>query len=1032
MCGQITNTKRIKVGDLDFAALFEPRTEEGRILFNKRRAVILDVEALGALRQQLIEMLGEELAMGALSRFGYAHGYGDAKMLGTSFSWETETDWLAAGPFLHILEGVVHVTPQKIEFDRASGFFHMYGVWLNSYEAEAHLKLRGKSDHPVCWTLTGYASGYASSFFGRDLLAIETECIGKGDPRCRWEIRPAAEWGPEAEPYRKALKAVDVLNQLQQAQLVGARFRDMALSSADWVWETDADGRYTYCSGQVKSVLGYEPGQLTGRNLFDFIPPDEAVRIRSAFKESVAQRKPIVDLEHRALAMDGREVVLSINGIPALDSDGSTVRVRGVAKDITDRRRAENELLESQRQAAFLADLLERSSQPFAVGYADGRLELVNSAFSQLTGCSKEELMTIDWARTLTPPEWRAIEQAKMEELTRTGQPVRYEKEYVRKDGARVPVELFTHLVRDVHDRPRYYYAFITDITERKKAEDALREKEFLLSESQRISHIGSWSYDLQTGRLVWTPETYRIYGVSPDTFTLSVESFLNLIHPDDRAAMQAWISACLAGEKPKDLEFRIILPDGNIRFIHGRGDLQYDTGNKPIRMIGTAQDITERKKAEEIIKYQTYHDLLTGLPNRAQLMLALRREVTQAGYHRKELAVLHLDLDRFRAINESLGHAVGDKVILAVAERLKTLIRENDTLAHTGSDEFIILLADLDRAEDAALLTREIISAMRKPFRIDDRELYSTASIGISIYPEDGKDADMLLKNADVAVSHAKERGRNNYQFFNPALNRRTVERLLLESSLRQTVERNELIAYYQPQVTIATGDIVALEALARWRHSTLGILSPAEFIPAAEEIGFIPSIDEWALRTACAQNKAWQEAGYPPLRVSVNLSTQQFQQPALVDMIRDILNKTGLNPRYLEIEITEGTAIRYIDLAVPNLRGLHELGVSLSIDDFGTGYSSLNYLKRFPVHKLKIDQSFIRDVTRDPDDQAIVKAVIAMGHNLQLRVIAEGVETEEQLSFLKENGCDEMQGFLFTKPLPAEQIEERLLSHV
>ncbi|MEW6117026.1 MAG: EAL domain-containing protein [Nitrospirota bacterium] len=1151
MCAELYDPKKIKVGDLDFATLFEPRIEEGRIFFNRRRAVIMDVAALGALRQQLIDMLGEELAMGALSRFGYAHGCSDAMMLGESFSWETETDWLAAGPSLHTLEGIVHVTPQKIEFDRASGHFHMYGVWLNSYEAEVHLTLRGKSDHPVCWTLTGYASGYASSFFGRELLAIETECAGKGDPHCRWEIRPVAGWGPEAEPYLKTLKAVDVLNQLQQAQLVGARFRDMALSSADWVWETDAAGQYTYCSGEVRSVLGYDPGQLIGKSLFDFMPSDEAARVKRIFDASVVNKKPIVDLEQRVLAQDRREVVLLINGLPVIDRENRTTALRGIAKDITQRKQIEQSLQESRRRAAFLADLLERSSQPFAVGYADGRLELVNAAFSQLTGYGKEELMTIDWARTLTPPEWRAIEQEKLEELTRTGQPVRYEKEYIRKDGSRVPVELFTHLIRDERGQTRHYYSFVTDITERKRAENSLkeseerlrlfiehapaalamfdremrylsasrrwmsdyglddrdlrglshydvfpeiperwkavhrralagevirsdadrferadgsvqwlrwevrpwyhatgdvggivifsediterklaeetsREKEFLLSESQRIANIGSWSYDVVTGHAQWTPETYRIFGVSPDTFALSLESLLSLIHPEDKTAMQEWIRAALSGEGPGDLEFRIIRPDGSIRFLSGRGGMHYDVENRPVRLMGTVQDITERKKAEETIRYQAYHDLLTGLPNRAQLMLALRHETAEAEHHRKLFAVLHLDIDRFRAINESLGHAVGDKVILAVSERLQSLVRKNDTLARVGSDEFIILLASLDRAEDAALITQTIVTAMRRPFRIDERELYATASIGISMYPEDGRDTDMLLKNADIAVSHAKELGRNTYQFFNPALNRRTVERLLLENNLRQTVEHNELVPYYQPQVNIRTGEIIAIEALVRWRHSALGIIGPAEFIPVAEEIGFISFIDEWMLRTACAQTRAWQKAGLPPFRVTVNLSTQQFQKPTLVHMIKDILNETGLEARYLEIEITESTAMRDIDLAVPNLKGLHEIGVALSIDDFGTGYSSLSYLKRFPLYKLKIDQSFIRDVPKDPDDQAIVRAVIAMGHNLQLRVIAEGVETEDQLSFLKANRCDEIQGYLFSEPLPPEKLEE------
>lgn len=448
----------------------------------------------------------------------------------------------------------------------------------------------------------------------------------------------------------------------------------------------------------------------------------------------------------------------------------------------------------------------------------------------------------------------------------------------------------------------------------------------------------------------------------------------------------------------------------------------------KPARLV-LANDVTVLKKAEEMIKYQAFHDLLTGLPNRAQLMLKLDLELAQASRNETKLAVLHIDLDRFRAINESLGHGAGDKVIRAVAEKLKGLVRKSDTLARTGGDEFIILLADLERAEDAALFAGAVTEAMRRSLRIDGHELYATASIGISMFPEDSGNADVLLKYADIAVSTAKKVGRNNYQFFNPAINTRTLERLLLESSLRQSIERGELKLHYQPQVDIRTGQIIALEALVRWKHPMLGLLTPSRFVPVAEEMGFISAIDEWAMRTACSQLMRWQQDGAPEICMTVNVSSQQFHQPALLASVLGILHHTRLDPRLLEIEITESTAMQDIDLVIPRLKGLQEMGINIAIDDFGTGYSSLNYLKRFPVRKLKIDQSFIRGVPTDPDDQAIVNAVIAMGHKLRLSVIAEGVETEEQLSFLRSNDCDQMQGFLFSEPLPADKMKKLLV---
>ncbi len=443
-----------------------------------------------------------------------------------------------------------------------------------------------------------------------------------------------------------------------------------------------------------------------------------------------------------------------------------------------------------------------------------------------------------------------------------------------------------------------------------------------------------------------------------------------------------------------------------------------------PARLV-LAQDVTQLKKAEETIRYQAYHDLLTGLPNRDQLMIRLRLELVQHEKNRKKLAVLHIDLDRFRTINDTLGHAVGDKVIKAVTRRLGALVHKTDTLARIGSDEFIVLLADLERVEQAADFGQRLVDSMRKPLRVDSRELYTTVSVGISMYPEDGDSPEGILKNADIAVSSVKEWGRNNFQFFNPALNRRTVERLLLESSLRQSLERGEIEVRYQPQMSIKSGKMIGVEALSRWRHPVLGLLEPSQFIPVAEEIGFISAIDGWVLKTAALQNRKWIEAGLPPLTMGVNISAHQFQQPSFIDMVRRVLNETGLDPRYLDIEITESTAMRDIDRSVPNLMGLHDLGIDLSIDDFGTGYSSLNYLKRFPVHKLKIDKSFIHGLIEDRNDQAIVRAVIAMGHSLGLTVIAEGVETAEQYEFLKDAGCDEVQGYLFSEPMPAEKMQ-------
>ena len=434
-------------------------------------------------------------------------------------------------------------------------------------------------------------------------------------------------------------------------------------------------------------------------------------------------------------------------------------------------------------------------------------------------------------------------------------------------------------------------------------------------------------------------------------------------------------------------------------------------------------RDITERKRMEEAIRYQAYHDFLTGLPNRMLFMEHLTLELNQARRNRSMLAVLFMDLDRFKYVNDTLGHAVGDQLIREVAGRLRACMRESDTVARIGGDEFTMLLPQISQPDDAAFTAKKIISILQRPFVIDGHELHISTSTGISTYPGDSENAETLLKNADIAMYHAKELGRNNYQFYNPSMNVRTIERMLLENSLRQTIERSELVLFYQPQVNIRTRQVVHMEALVRWQHPELGMLSPLQFIPLAEETGMIASIDEWVLRTACSQNRAWQEAGYTNLRIAVNLSARQFQQRHFAEKISEILQDTGLSPHSLELEISESSALQNIEHAFPTLMKLNEMGIRFSIDDFGTGCSSLSYLKKLPIRKLKIDKSFVRGIPQDPDDQAIVNAVIAMAHQLKLEVVAEGVETEEQAAFLHSSGCEDLQGFLFRVPRPSEE---------
>ncbi len=441
-----------------------------------------------------------------------------------------------------------------------------------------------------------------------------------------------------------------------------------------------------------------------------------------------------------------------------------------------------------------------------------------------------------------------------------------------------------------------------------------------------------------------------------------------------------------------------------------------------------TFTDITERLRYQSQLERQANYDELTGLANRNLFQDRLEQALIFSRRHDCGLAVIFIDLDNFKTINDSLGHDAGDALLPQVASRLAGAVREGDTVARQGGDEFVLLLTETREEKDVSMIAQKLLQAVSEPFEVGGRNLHITCSIGVASYPKDGEDRQVLLKNADAAMYRAKEIGRNNVQFFAEEMNVKAMERLMLENSLHQALERKEFLLHYQPQVDLRSGEIAGMEALVRWHHPELGLLSPARFIPVAEDSCLIIALGEWVLRTACAQNKAWQDAGLKPITVAVNLSARQFRQHDLVEMVTRVLRETGLDPAHLELEVTESLVMQNVEETIATLGRLKAMGIKLSIDDFGTGYSSLNYLKRFPVHTLKIDQSFVRDITTDPSDAAIAKTIISMAHELGLKVIAEGVETEEQKSFLCLRRCDEMQGYFFSRPVPAAEFESVL----
>jgi PAS domain S-box-containing protein len=568
-----------------------------------------------------------------------------------------------------------------------------------------------------------------------------------------------------------------------------------------------------------------------------------------------------------------------------------------------------------------------------------------------------------------------------------------------------------------------------------------LRCKEARLANAQRIAKLGDWEWDHAAKCIRLSSGVQEIFGLPAPTQSLTPRAFFRLVHPDDvKRVIQALSDARHNGACPS-LEYRVLRLDGTERVVLQETEVWSGQKAERRHISGTIQDITQRREAEKELNNLIYYDNLTGLPNRSLLLDRLRQAMANAEPFQGIVAVLCLDLDEFRRINDTLSYEVGDRLLKEMAVRLSACIRESDylgrgdagscaaptshTIGRPGGDEFIVILPGLKQAENALTVLQRIKEALQSPFKLGRDEIHLTASVGISVFPTDGKDAEALLRNAESAMYHAKKIGPNNQQSYEKSLNQHWLKRLSLENKLRRALEREEeLTVFYQPKIDIQRRKLVGMEALARWFHPELGTIGPAEFIPIAEQTGLIIPLGEYILRSACLQTRQWQEQGIVDLKVSVNLSAAQFRERDLVVRVRQILWETGLDPSHLELELTEGMLIENTGNSMNTLHALRDLGLDLSVDDFGTGYSSLSYLKRFPLNALKIDRCFVRDLGITEEDAAIVKATIALAHSLRLLVVAEGVEDLAQLRFLCGHGCDQTQGYLFSPPLDAESF--------
>lgn len=554
---------------------------------------------------------------------------------------------------------------------------------------------------------------------------------------------------------------------------------------------------------------------------------------------------------------------------------------------------------------------------------------------------------------------------------------------------------------------------------------EQLEKSEKSLIQATTAGNVGLWDWDLGTGRVSYSPVWKRQIGYEEGEIDGRYEEFERRLHPDDLAHT---LSALKAAQSPPwppfKAEFRLRHKDGSYRWIWATGAFLFDEQMRPVHMMGAHVDITERKQSEDRIQFLAFHDLLTELPNRMLVQDRFNQAIAYADRSHSKVALLFLDLDNFKTINDSLGHLIGDELLKEVAKRLIECARDTDTISRQGGDEFLIVLPDLPDAEAATPVLEKLINRLSDPYVIAGNELTTSASIGVTFYPDDGNDFESLLKKSDIAMYRAKESGRNAYRFFDNQMNVDAVEKQFMLSGLRKALARSEFVLHYQPQIDLASGRIIGVEALLRWNHPELGMIPPARFISIAEDSGLIVPIGEWVLREACRQAACWQDSAERPLTVAVNLSAVQFRRGNIEESVIAALEESGLNPALIELEITESILIGDTDKVLDTIQTMKSLGIKLSIDDFGTGYSSLSYLKRFQVDKLKIDQSFVRNLGSDVENAAIVRAIIQMARSLGLTTLAEGVEDEKALARLRDFGCDEAQGYYFARPMPNEEL--------
>ena len=784
------------------------------------------------------------------------------------------------------------------------------------------------------------------------------------------------------------------------------------------VFSKDAQGRYLGCNRAFEDYVGMPRETLLGKTVKEVMPAEVAERTERADQALLANPGSESYETTARSARDGLPHEILVNKATFFGPSGEVAGLVGVLVDITERKELEAATRESSER---LGAVVHAAPLAIIARDLDGVIATWNPAAEKMFGWKEAEVL--DTATTIVPTHLTE-ETRLLRERAQTGETIWLEEtQRLRRDGGLVDVSMSIAPIYDAEAKVNGTMVTIVDISRRKQAEAALRESEAHLRLAMDAAQLGMWYWEADNDRFTYSDGLNKLFGRPGESPLVDYRVLQELLHPEDRELFAATMRHAVKQGDVFQVDYRVVWPDGSVHWVTNRGQVHRAPSGRAQRVIGVAMNITERKIAEQRVAHMAHHDALTGLPNRVLLRDRIQQAIAQAHRNAAQLAVLFVDLDRFKNINDSLGHELGDRLLQSVASRILVCVREGDTVSRVGGDEFVIVIPGIGSASDASAVAAKILEVLASAFHLHGNDLHVAASIGISLYPADGSDAETLMRNADTAMYHAKDSGRANFQFFTQHMNVAAQQRLSLENSLRRALDHHEFELHYQPLYDLRDRSVTGFEALLRWNTPDGETMAPGQFITVAEESGLIVPIGEWVLREALKQSRTWQAPGRR-LAVSINVSAAQLSRTTFVEHMRRQIAEMEVDPTLIELEVTESVIIEGAGDARESLYQIAALGVGIAIDDFGTGYSGLAYLKRLPIDTVKIDQSFVRDLTIDPDDKAIVTAIVAMAKSLGVDVVAEGVETEEQLEELKRLGCARAQGFLLARPMTAAGV--------